>query len=190
MVRCVNMLYPPLLSTIEREAYAALVALRKYRNWIFGSRVTVHSDHNPLLCITESAPKSAKLMRWSLSLAEFEVTFKYRAGKSNVAADFLSRLKKLRQLALHNRIKLPWLNNKWDDNLNWSLGACTTHGRQRSVNASLHCSLNPNPSHFKTENIWSVNTDRKDPRTFYSVAIFILHESIIIIVYYLASCSF
>lgn len=80
-------------STIEREAYAALVALRKYRNWIFGSRVTVHSDHNPLLYITESAPKSAKLMRWSLSLAEFEVTFKYRAGKSNVAADFLSRLK-------------------------------------------------------------------------------------------------
>jgi len=51
-----------------------------------------HSDHNPSLYVTESAPKSAKLMRWSLSLQEFDVTFKYRAGRANVAADCLSRL--------------------------------------------------------------------------------------------------
>ena len=38
-----------------------------------------------------SAPKSAKSMRWSLALAEFEIEFKYRAGKLNVAADALSR---------------------------------------------------------------------------------------------------
>ena len=80
-------------STIVGDAHADLLALCKYRNWIFGSGVTVHSDHNPLLYLTESAPKSAKLMRWSFSLAEFEVTFKYCAGKSNVAADYLSRLK-------------------------------------------------------------------------------------------------
>ena len=80
-------------STIEREAYAALVALQKYRNWIFGSEVTVHSDHNPLLYLTESAPKCAKLMRWALALQEFSVTFKYRAGHANAAADCLSRLK-------------------------------------------------------------------------------------------------
>ena len=80
-------------STIEREAYAALMALQKYRNWIFGSEVTVHSDHNPLLYLTESVPKSAKLMRWALALQEFSVTFKYRAGRNNVAADCLSRLK-------------------------------------------------------------------------------------------------
>ena len=80
-------------STIEREAYAALMALQKYRNWIFESEVTVHSDHNPLLYLTESVPKSAKLMRWALALQEFSVTFKYRAGPNNVAADCLSRLK-------------------------------------------------------------------------------------------------
>ena len=54
--------------------------------------MTVHSDHNPLLYVTESAPKSAKLMCWSLSLQEFDVTFKYRAGRANVGADCLSRL--------------------------------------------------------------------------------------------------
>ena len=53
----------------------------------------VYSDHNPLLYLTESVPKSAKLMRWALALKEFSVTVKYRAGRANVAADCLSRLK-------------------------------------------------------------------------------------------------
>ena len=80
-------------STIEREAYAALLGLQKYRKWIFGAAgITIYSDHNPLLYITESAPKSAKLMRWASALEEFSVTFKYRPGKSNLAADCLSRM--------------------------------------------------------------------------------------------------
>jgi len=40
-------------STIEREAYTALVALQKYRNWIFGAKITLYSDHNTLLYLTE-----------------------------------------------------------------------------------------------------------------------------------------
>ena len=51
-------------STIEHEAYAALVALQKYHKWLFSTKVTVHSDHNPLLYLTESALKSTKLMWW------------------------------------------------------------------------------------------------------------------------------
>jgi len=69
-------------STIEREAYAVLVALKKYRSWIFGTQVTVYSDHNPLQYLIESAPKSAKLMSWSLALQEFSLTFKYKSGNN------------------------------------------------------------------------------------------------------------
>ena len=79
-------------STVEKEAYAALFALRKYRNWLFGSKVTLYSDHNPLCYLTESAPKSAKLMRWSLALTEFDLEFRYYPGKKNIVADCLSRL--------------------------------------------------------------------------------------------------
>ena len=67
------------LATIEREAYAVLVAVNKFKHWFFGSKVTIHSDHNPLTYLTESAPKSSKLMRWSLALAEFNIEFKYKA---------------------------------------------------------------------------------------------------------------
>jgi len=76
-------------STIENEAYAAIWALQKFRNWIFGQPTTViYSDHNPLTYIT----KSAKLMRWLLSLQSYNVTFKYKEGRKNVVADCLSRL--------------------------------------------------------------------------------------------------
>lgn len=79
-------------ATIEREAFAVIWALRKYRSWIFRSKVTVFSDHNPLAYLTESAPKSAKLARWALALQEFDLTFRYRPARQNAAADFLSRI--------------------------------------------------------------------------------------------------
>jgi len=78
-------------ATIEREAYAVLQAVNKYKQWTYNTKVTVHSDHNPLTFLTSTAPKSAKLMRWSLALAEFNMEFKYRSGKSNIPADTLSR---------------------------------------------------------------------------------------------------
>lgn len=79
-------------STIEREAFAVIWALKKFRSWIFLSKIVVFSDHNPLLYLTESAPKSAKLARWALALQDFNIDFRYRAGRKNVAADFLSRM--------------------------------------------------------------------------------------------------
>ena len=79
-------------STVEREAYAVIWALKKFRSWIFWSKVTIFSDHNPLTYLTEAAPKSSKLARWSLALQAFNLTFKYRKAGHNVAADFLSRL--------------------------------------------------------------------------------------------------
>ena len=79
-------------STIEKEAYAAIWALTKFKKWIFAKPVTLFSDHNPITYLTETNPKSAKLMRWALAMQEFEVQFRYRAGKLNTAADCLSRL--------------------------------------------------------------------------------------------------
>jgi hypothetical protein len=79
-------------ATVEKEAFSALSALRKYRHWIFGTKVVVYSDHNPLTFLTESAPKSAKLMRWALALQEFDVEFRYRAGKTHIVPDVLTRL--------------------------------------------------------------------------------------------------
>ena len=66
-------------ATIEKEAYAALWSLQKFKHWIFGSKVTLHSDHNPITFLTDTTPKSSKLMRWALALHEFDIVFKFRA---------------------------------------------------------------------------------------------------------------
>ena len=81
-------------ATVEKEAYAALSALRKYRQWVFGAKIVVFSDHNPLTFLTESAPKSAKLMRWALALQEYNVEFRYKAGSTHIVPDVLTRLVK------------------------------------------------------------------------------------------------
>jgi len=62
-------------SVIEKEAYAAIWPLEKFGNWTFVKRVTVYTDHSPITFLTESAPKSAKLMRWSLALQSHDVVF-------------------------------------------------------------------------------------------------------------------
>ena len=79
-------------SVIEKEAFAVIVALRKYRQWLIGSSVYVYSDHNPLSFLTESVSKNSKLMRWALALQQFSIVFHYYPGKKNVVADCLSRL--------------------------------------------------------------------------------------------------
>lgn len=78
-------------STIEKETYATIWALKKFRKWIFGKPVVVYTDHNPITYLTEAAPKNAKLMRRALAIQEYDVTFHYKMGSKNVA-DCLSRL--------------------------------------------------------------------------------------------------
>ena len=59
---------------------------------MFGKTATIYIDHSPITFLTETAPKSAKLIRWSLALQEYDVIFRYKAGKNYDAADCLSRM--------------------------------------------------------------------------------------------------
>lgn len=78
-------------AAIEKEAYAIIWSLNKFKTWIFGASITIFADSNPLTYLTASAPKSAKLTRWALALQEFNITFKYTKGSEHVVPDYLSR---------------------------------------------------------------------------------------------------
>ena len=77
-------------ATIEKEAFAAIWALQKFRRWVFWSHVTIFSDHNPLTYLTQASPRSSKPMRWAL--LEYDLKFQYKEGKNNAVADCLSRM--------------------------------------------------------------------------------------------------
>jgi hypothetical protein len=79
-------------STIEKEAYAVIWALKRFDSLLFRAKIEIVSDHNPLAYIVESSSKSARLTRWSLALQRYYCSLSHRAGSKHANADMLSRL--------------------------------------------------------------------------------------------------
>ena len=63
---------------------------KKFRDYLIGSKFTVLTDNNPLTYVRTSCLGMSQI-RWLSNLALFDFNIKYRAGKSNQAADALSR---------------------------------------------------------------------------------------------------
>ena len=57
----------------------------------YGPPFVVYTDNNPLTYVLTSAKLNAVGMRWVNDLADYHFTIKYRPGKENVDADYLSR---------------------------------------------------------------------------------------------------
>ena len=62
----------------------------KFRDYLLGSKFTVYTDNNPLAYI-QTSKLGASQIRWLSELALFDFNIIYRSGKSNQAADALSR---------------------------------------------------------------------------------------------------
>ena len=65
----------------------------KFREYLISSTFTVLTDNNPLTYLQSKSKLKAVEQRWASELANFNFEIKYRAGKSNVNADALSRMK-------------------------------------------------------------------------------------------------
>ncbi|XP_076041903.1 uncharacterized protein LOC143025779 [Oratosquilla oratoria] len=80
-------------STIEKEAAALLMALEKFDVYVGNNpqKITVYSDHNPLVFVNNMKNKNMRLTRWWLALQPYNLEIKHVSGKNNVIADSLSR---------------------------------------------------------------------------------------------------
>lgn len=64
----------------------------RFRDYLFyAPSVTVYSDNNPVTYVLSTAKLNATGHHWVSELADFNITLKYRPGKTNTDADFLSR---------------------------------------------------------------------------------------------------
>ena len=95
----------------EKEAYAIVMALRKWAGYIALHPITVRTDHQSLQSWhkehvdTPSGPASRRA-RWHETLAKFDLMVVYVPGKNNTVADCVSRLaypasKGIRDLSAH-----------------------------------------------------------------------------------------
>lgn len=76
-------------TTLEKELLSIVEILLEYRSFLYGCKIYGFTDHRNL---TYMKLKSQRALRWRLIAEEFNITLVYRAGKSNIAADAMSRL--------------------------------------------------------------------------------------------------
>jgi RNase H-like domain found in reverse transcriptase/Integrase zinc binding domain/Chromo (CHRromatin Organisation MOdifier) domain/Integrase core domain len=77
--------------TPERELTAVVHALKIWRCYLWGSRFTIYSDHEPLKYLHTKATLTARQARWCEFLSGFDFIWVYKKG-STMMADALSRL--------------------------------------------------------------------------------------------------
>jgi len=75
----------------EKELYAIIHALDKFRPYIYGRKFTVYTDHRALIWLCGKRNPMSRLGRWSVAIAEYSQGIEFIAGKQNRVADALSR---------------------------------------------------------------------------------------------------
>lgn len=83
-------------SQLEREALAIIFCVTKLRDYLYGKKFTLMTDHQPLttlLAPNKPVPPmaAARIQRWALLLNAFQYEIKFRKGSANQNADALSR---------------------------------------------------------------------------------------------------
>ena len=78
-------------STIEKEILAMVFSCEKFRPYILGSHVIIHTDHATIKYLMAKKDAKPRLIKWVLLLEEFNLEIKDKKGSDNVTADHLSR---------------------------------------------------------------------------------------------------
>ena len=78
-------------STTDREALGIVLACRFFHHFLWGSKVTIKTDHRSLVSVFKRKTKSPRMTRWSLEMREYDFKIEYQEGRANVVADQLSR---------------------------------------------------------------------------------------------------
>ncbi|XP_055862342.1 uncharacterized protein LOC106074444 [Biomphalaria glabrata] len=99
-------------SSVEKEAYAIVESLRKWKHFLIGRPFTLVTDQRSVSFMycrqNKGKIKNEKIQRWRLELSCFHYDVVYRPGTQNTAADTFSRN---RYLSAMSRNDLKLLHN-------------------------------------------------------------------------------
>ncbi|KAG1419562.1 hypothetical protein G6F58_004549 [Rhizopus delemar] len=74
------------------ECLAVIWAVKTFRPYLLGKKFTIITDHSALNGLLKTSNPTGIIARWITILSEYDYEVKYRPGRVNESADFLSRL--------------------------------------------------------------------------------------------------
>ena len=86
-------------SAYERELFAIVHALKKWRHYLYGATFEVLFDHESIKWFTSQRDLKGRKARWAEFLQDFDCTLWYRKGRYNVVVDALSRMPEVESLS-------------------------------------------------------------------------------------------
>ena len=78
-------------STSELELLAIVYSVLKLKYYLLGKKFKIKTDHQALIFLLKTSFYTARLMRWTLILQQFDYDVEHCKGSDNIIADYFSR---------------------------------------------------------------------------------------------------
>ena len=114
-------------STFDREFYAIVKSVRRFRHYLRDSHFTIITDHRPLLPLRKldlNSDPTGKRTRWALELDPLDFNVIHKSGSKHLNADSLSRY--------------PHPENDVDTNLSVNMVSTIEEARQEQTHAQVN----------------------------------------------------
>ena len=76
----------------DKELYALVESVKKWKHYLMGKETIIHTDHQPLQYLqSQTNLHQSRHFQWMGFLQKFHLVIKYKKGIYNKAVDMLSR---------------------------------------------------------------------------------------------------